>query len=306
MRRAMKTRMIDKMIKGIPALTALLIVGGTLFTGCEDPVPTDFEPEYVFTGYLYGGESPAGIRIARALAPLDSFDYSRSEVDDALVRIWSDGDTFDLVYQPPSVEEGGAGSYRAVDTSQKVKPETTYQMRAELSDGTVLSSSTTIPAQIEWIRRPPELIQYPLDTLKLPASRDTLIWTPVEGVEEYLVEVTALDTLNYGTYLEPPTEEPNRRIERVFDVGDRNDEDVTRWGFVPNTRVTVVWFAFKWFGLHDIRVYAPDPALLEWFKQVRFGGRTFNPLLSNIEGGLGVFGSATRVVQRGFLLKNQR
>ena len=286
------------------AALPILLLGGFI-AGCEDPVPTDFEPSYVFTGYIYGGEYPTNVRIANTVPPLDSFDYSRGEIDDAVVRIWSDQDTFNLVYVAPDLPGDGAGFYRAADTTQTVKAGTRYSMRAEMSDGTVLTATTEVPEQIEWIRRPPEVIQYPLDTIKLPPSQDTLIWTRVPGVQEYLIEVQALDTLNYGSYLEPATEEENRRIERIFDVGDRNDEDVARWGFLQNTRVTVVWFAFKWFGEHDITIYAPDPALLEWFKQVRFGGNQYNRLLSNIEGGLGVFGSATWRVQRGFLLKNQ-
>ena len=35
-----------------------------------------------------------------------------------------------------------------------------------------------------------------------------------------------------------------------------------------------------------------------------FGGNQFNPLLSNVDGGIGVFGSASRQTARGFLLKN--
>ncbi len=274
-----------------------------LFSGCEDPVPTDYVPQYVFTGYIYAGEYPTNILLTRSLSPLDTFAYSQGEIPDASIMIWNGVDTIDLIYVPG--DTGSVGYYRAADTTEMIEADRTYQMRAELPDGAVLTASTHVPGQVEWIREPPTQIQYPTDTIDLPASTDTLIWTPVPGVNEYLIEVKAVDTLNYGLYLEPPTGEPNRRIERFWEENVPRYNDVVRWGFVQNTRVTVVWFAFKWFGLHDITVYAPDPALLEWFKQVRFGGNQYNALLSNIDGGIGVFGSATRQTVRGFLLKNQ-
>jgi hypothetical protein len=282
-------------------LAAILVLFA--LSGCEDPIPTDYVPEYAFTGYIYAGEYPTKILLTRSLPPLDTFAYGQGEIPDARITIWSDADTIDLLYVPG--QAGGIGYYRAVDTTKLIAVGTTYSMRAEMSDGTVLSASTQVPAQVEWIREPPKLIQYPKDTIYLTASTDTLIWSLVPGVDEYLIEVKALDTLNYGQYLEPPTDEPNRRIERFFEANAPRYDDVVRWGFVQNTRVTVVWFAFKWFGLHDITIYAPDPALLEWFKQVRFGGNRYNHLLSNIDGGIGVFGSASRRTAQGFLVKNQ-
>lgn len=289
-----------------PTLLAVLLLTGltTGLAGCEDPVPTDYVPEYAFTGYIYAGEYPTDILLTRSLSPLDTFAYSQGEISDARITIWSDRDTIDLVWVPAE-EAGKVGHYRAADTTALIEERTTYRMRAELGDGTVLSAETRVPGQIEWIRRPPALLQYPRDTINLPPSTDTLIWTPIDGVEEYLIEVQAVDTLGYGRYLSPPTGEPNRRIERFFEANAPRYNDVVRWGFVQNTRVTVVWFAFKWFGLHDITIYAPDPALLEWFKQVRFGGNQYNPLLGNVAGGIGVFASATRRTERGFLLKNQ-
>lgn len=284
----------------VVVLGAFLLMG---ITGCEDPVPTDYIPEYVFTGYLIVDEPVRGITLTQSLQPLDSFDYQSSAVTDAQMRIWSANDTFELRYVP---SDSIVGEYRAVDTTKLVKPGVEYFMETTFSDGEVLSSSTITPQRIEWIQAPRETLQYPIDTLKLPSPDSLkLIWTRSQGVSEYLISVRALDTLNYGSYLEPSTAEPNRRIERFFEADAPRYNDIVRWGFLQNTEVNVVWFAFKWFGLHEITVYAPDPAMLEWFKQVRFGGNQFQSLLSNIEGGIGVFGSASVVRQITFLLKNQ-
>ncbi|MCB0712928.1 MAG: DUF4249 family protein [Ignavibacteriae bacterium] len=284
-------------------IITLIAFGAVIFAGCEDPIPTDYIPEYVFTGYLIVDEPVKNITLTRSLEPLDSFEYSKATVADAVIRIWNNTDTFDLVYVP---SDTGVGSYQARDLEMLVKPGTEYFMEATIPDGSVLTSSTVTPERIEWLQAPREMLQYPIDTLNLPSPDSLkLIWTPSPGVTEYLISVEALDTLNYGSYLEPPTGESNRRIERFFEDNAPRYNDVVRWGFLQNTQVNVVWFAFKWFGQHEITVYAPDPAMLEWFKQVRFGGNQFQSLLSNIEGGVGVLGSASVARQNAFLLKNQ-
>ena len=270
---------------------------------CEDEPPTDYTEELVFTGYIYVGEPVMQVTLTRSLGVTDTFDFAKAEIDDAVIQIWSDIDTIALRYE--KLEDAVVGRYRAVDTTKLIAPETTYSMRAELADGKVLTSRTTTPGVVKWLRPPPAMLQYPKDTIDLPPSSDTLIWTPVDGVQEYLVSVEAVDTLDYGKYLEPKTAEQNRRIERFFEADAPRYDERTRWAFLQNTQVTVVWFIFKWFGRNDVIVYAPDPQLLKWFKQVRYSGNQLDPLLSNIEGGVGVFGSASRDSQESFVIKNQ-
>lgn len=285
-------------------LFILIVLGlGVAVTGCEDPVPTDYVPQYVFTGYLIVDEPIGGIILTQSQSPLDTFTYKRGEIGDAQIRISTDRDTFDLVFNPADT---GFSTYSYPDTTAHVQPNTTYHMEARLPDGTVLRSETTTPARIEWVQAPREVLQYPTDTLNLPSPDSLkLIWTRAPGVSEYLISVQSLDTLNYGKYLDPPTTERNRRIERFFEDNAPRYNDIVRWGFLQNVEVNVVWVAFKWFGLHEVTVYAPDPAMLEWFKQLQFGGNQYQSLLSNIDGGLGVFGSASVARQQSFLVKNQ-
>lgn len=287
-------------------LTILLLTGlGIAAAGCEDPVPTDYIPEYVFTGYMIVDEPIGSITLSLSQAPLGEYDEFEARVRDASVRIWSGSDTFDLVFGPVDGDTT-MQAYYYPDTTVRVKPNTTYHMETRLTDGTVLTGQTTTPERIEWVQAPRETLQYPTDTIKLPSPDSLkLVWTRAAGVTEYLISVRALDTLNYGFYLEPPTSEKNRRIERFFESNAPRYNDQVRWGFLQNTEVNVVWVAFKWFGLHEVSVYAPDPAMLEWFKQLQFGGNQYQELLSNVDGGIGVFGSASVVRQETFLLKNQ-
>lgn len=285
-------------------LSLLILLGlGVAASGCEDPVPTDYVPQYVFTGYMIVDEPIQGILLTQSQAPLDTFTYKRGEISDAQIRIWTGQDTFNLVFKPT---EAGFSTYYFPDTTVLVQPNTTYHMEAHLADGSTLRSETTTPERIEWVQPPREILQYPIDTLKLPSPDSLkLIWTKAPGISEYFISVQSLDTLEYGKYLDPPTTEKNRRIERFFEDNAPRYNDIVRWGFLQNVEVNVVWVAFKWFGLHEVTVYAPDPALLEWFKQLQFGGNQYQTLLSNIDGGIGVFGSASVIRQRTFMLKNQ-
>lgn len=281
------------------------LIGMLVFTGCEDPVPTDYIQEYVFTGYLIVDEPIQGLTLTRTQAPLDSFVYANAAVREAQIRIWSDQDTFDLVFEEPD-SDTAVGAYGFPDKSVLVQPGVTYHMEARIGDGTVLTAETTTPERIDWIQSPRDTLQYPKDTLTLPSPDSLkLIWTRSPGITEYLISVKALDTLGYGEYLTPATEEQNRRIERFFEDNAPRYNDIIRWGFLQNTQVNVVWVAFKWFGLHDVTVYAPDAAMLEWFKQLQFGGNQYQELLGNVDGGIGVFGSASTAGKTVFMLKNQ-
>ncbi len=272
--------------------------------GCEDPIPTDYEMQYVFEGYLLVDRPFGGMTVTTSLPVLDSFQFENSAVTDAVVQITEGNEVFEMEYRAP--ENGGVGEYFFRDTARKVQPSTLYKLRVSLPDGTVLTGQTMTPERIEWIVLPKDVLQYPVDTTNLP-SPDSLkfSWTSAQGVPEYLISVTSLDTLEYGRYLTPPTGEMNRRIERFFEQDAPRYNDKTRWGFLQNTQVPVFWFAFKWFGVHDVTVYAPDQNMIRWFKQTRFGSNEYDPLYGSIDGGLGAFGSASVLSRETFVLKNQ-
>ena len=89
-------------------LFVLIVLGlGSAVAGCEDPVPTDYVPQYVFTGYMIVDEPIRGIILTQSQAPLDTFTYKRGEIADAQIRISTDRDTFDLVFNPFSHVDGG-------------------------------------------------------------------------------------------------------------------------------------------------------------------------------------------------------
>jgi hypothetical protein len=287
----------------LPALSFIALL--LAFAGCEDPAPTDYIPQNVVTAYLIVDAPIQGITVSRSQAVADSFKYANSVIRDADVRIIEGEQVHQLQYRN---DHNNIGQYYLPDTSMLVKPETRYRLEITLSDGGRITGETVTPARVAWVKPPHQMLQYPADTANLP-SPDSLsfAWTAMQGTREYIISVSCLDSLEYGRYLAPATAEKNRRTSSVINQNARRRyNETTRWAFVQTTKLPLVWFAYKWYGLHELTLYAPDPNMVEWFKQTRFGPNEFNALLSTVRGdGIGVFGSASVVRQQQFVLKNQ-
>jgi hypothetical protein len=273
------------------------------FTACEDAPPTDYLPRPYLQGYLLVGEPIADIIVALS-QPIDQpYDYPASLVSNAQVSIEVNGQTLPLEYH----ERGGGGSYGCADSSIRVLPETKYGIVVRMPDGSVVRAETTTPKAIAWMIEPAGRVQYPEDTTSMLLSDSLrMVWTPGNSAE-YLLSVLALDTLRYGVYLDIPTGDPNARTNSR---GDRHGTtySLTQWVFAPQSRMRLAWNSFTWFGRNEITVFAPDYWFLEWFKSVQFSriSAEYDQQESNIEGGLGVFGSASILRREIFLEKGGR
>ncbi|MBC8145035.1 MAG: DUF4249 family protein, partial [bacterium] len=260
-------------------------------------------PETVVEAFLIVGEPVHDIRVLRSQAVLDTFRYSNTAIKDADVRLIVGDRELQLAYR----DGGDVGEYYLPDTTYRIEPSTIYKLIVTTKDGAVLTGETKTPIQIEWIDAPVDTLWYPKDSLQLEAPDSlALSWTGAPGISEYLVSVKSLDTLGYGEYLKPSTQERNRRIERFFEEGAPDYDDVARINFVQATGVPLVWFAFKWFGRNEVKVFASDASFINWFKMVQWQNpATYQPLLGNVRGGLGVVASASVVSREVFVYKNQ-
>lgn len=278
---------------GLPFLFAAAL----WLQSCEDEPPMDYIAETYIEGYLIVGEPIQNIIVMRT-QPLDeNYSYEKSLIRDADVKIIGDSREFILGIDPE-----GENGYYDPGGEYLVKSGITYKLEVIVDDELITAETTTPPAT-EWTELPQSPLQYPKDTLNLPAT-DYIGWKAVPDYHFYLISVKCLDTLEYGNYLDPPTNEMNRRLERDW-MQDEAYRDKTSWAFIANNRTSVVWNTFKWFGRHEVTVFVPDWPMMEWFIQ-QSAKYEYDPLLSNIEGkGFGVFGSAYAIRDTFFLLKNQ-
>ena len=273
-----------------------------LLAGCEDPVPTgDYKEEIVVQSFLFVGEPINDVRIHRSQPVLDTFRLPVASIRNAVVTIETDSQTLPLEY----VDDTTGGFYRAIDTAYRILPETTYRLRIVV-DGKTLTGTTTTPITFAFTVPPKDTLIYPGKDKETQLFDSLYVrWTAVAPAQEYVPGIVNLDTTNYGSYLTPSTDEPNARVrDDEFDEGTRLDGERARYALAQTTSIPTVWRFFKWYGRHELVIYAGDKNFVNWFRQVGFGGRTsFSYQFNSVEGGLGVFGSAAVLRYPVFLKK---
>ncbi len=285
-------------MKNIKLLYILCLVAIISLVSCEDPAPTDYKPEIVVEGLLIVDEPIRHISVIRSQPLIDSFDYNSSLVADAIVKIKGDGREFILDYNPP---QNGKPGYFYSDTTYLVKSEMLYELEVTV-DNKVMKGSTFTPKRTDWIRSPKPYIQFPFDSIGLPPT-DSIEWKKTEKTEFFLISITCLDSAGYGEYLQPPTNEKNRRIERPF-RNDRSFRELTSFTPIPVSSTPIVWSVFKFYGKHRVSIYVPDFNFLRWFAQAQARSQV-EPILQSINNGYGYFGSASIISDTAILLKNQ-
>ncbi len=289
-----------------------LVITNLIFTSCGDPVPLgDYQERYLIEAFIFVGQPINDIAISKSQNLTDTFRLNKSykeglaQVKQAYINeLDANGNVIkSLKLIPDSLK------FYAQDTSYLVKENTKYTIRVEYLDGEITSGETFTPMPTAWdikysIKKE---VQFPFDSLSAPPT-DTIAWLPISSVPYYIIAVKCMDTLEYGKYTPNQNEkEKNRRINRPI-RGDNFFKDQTSLGFLPTTKTPVVWSIFKWFGKHEIYLYAPDYNTIRWFLQNRTS-REYNSLLSSVKStsgkGIGVFGSSSVIKDTFFLVKNR-
>jgi hypothetical protein len=281
---------------------SLVIIMATLalvfLSSCSDTAPVDYIPANFVEGFLIVNEPIKDIKIIRSQPINQTYDLSKSLIRDAQVKISGDGKEIFLTIDPM-----GDSGYYNIDRSYLIKPDTKYTLEVRLHDGTVITGETTTPQTTQWVNRVDKQIQYPTDSLNLPASK-SVSWNHVDTVHFYFIQYVPLDTLNYGKYLEPKTNELNRRVYKSHEDENWLNEMATGH-LVANTETSVIWSIFKWYGKYQITLYVPDANMLKAGMQNGMFN-TYDPLLSSVKGAYGFFGSSSVIRDTTFLLKNQK
>jgi hypothetical protein len=293
----------------MPKKIILFTLLTVFLSGCEDPIPNDnYQPTTIVTALLIINEPIQDVQITKTLPLNQPYDYSKAIIDNAQVFIYECNQELEIIQEFELVfhyaETLNKSAYYATDTAYRVKKNTTYNLKIILPDETVVTGTTTTPADsIEWIRSAPKYLQYPLDTINLPTDSNLYpIWTPSSrGI--YFFNVTCLDTLNYGKYLSNPTNELNRRIYSPYRQ-DRSYRELSFNSPLLSTNAPLVWRVFKYFGLHRMKVYVTDKNYETWLMFALMTG-VLNEKAYSVKGCAGYFASAFVIKEDFVILKNQ-
>jgi len=270
-----------------------------ILSGCQDLPPDVYDSRVFVEAYLIVDRPIDDVKIMFTQSLSDSFSYENSYIRDADVFIKYNSKKIKLV-----TDATGERGYYYPDTNVKVLPDTKYELEVILSDGSVLTAETNTPNPFKWIVPPPPTLYYPKDTVDLSDATDTIkiSWERNPSALYYFIRISNLDTANYGKYLVPPTADSNRRVYKPFSNPESPSYTRTQsWGFVPLSESPVVWSTFKWYGKHRISIFTPDFNFIRWSLQYFRSGQ-YDPLLGNINGGIGCFGSASQIDADMFLV----
>ncbi len=281
----------------------LSVAGALLLFSCEDEIAVKYIPRVFVEGYLIVDEPISGIIVQQTQAVTDSFDYRESLIRDADVIISEGSNVYPLVFREDSLFPG----YSYPDETYRVQPNKTYKLQITLSDGTVITGTTTTPGRFHWINGTQPVIQYPIDSVNLPEDTMKYVWDGSSGgFNWFLIRVKCLDTLEYGKYLDGSIEKNRRTYKPWASPEARSYKDPVVWaGPLGNNQTPFVWSVLKWFGLHEFAVFKPDINFLKWFLHIQRSAQ-YQPLLESVNGALGVFGSASVIYDTTFILKNQK
>jgi hypothetical protein len=310
----------------VSALRLALLVLMTalpLLSACGDPArEVDFAEAYTVQGFLVVGDPIRDILVARTGTIADTFKLATRLVSDAQVQITLGSSTGTVSRTFALRYNAARGSYEVPDSTVRVLADTVYSLRVEtrsVSGGgtAVFTGQTRTPQQIRWIREPRRVLQYPKNDMEIQVTSDTLLvaWSPVRGVQDYLVGIRCNDTSGYGVHFPrflnraADTSQKTRRIERFFESQDPRYAEIIRYALRAQTASPLIWTGFKWFGYNEIIVFAADPNWLNWYRMRNLAGNPrYNPLLGSIKSETGddvygAFGSASEVRKEVFVLK---
>jgi len=270
-----------------------------LIASCNIANQDDYIEQYVVESYLVADDFLPNIQITTT-APIGEI-YNKFDrgVNNAAVTIleYSPGSTnAEMTYAYVLIEKG---VYRSENQQIRVKPRYRYDLHIVLNEtGDVIRASTVVPDAFEIIHiNATELVYQGVDQFELQLSPS--FYPGRQGY--YVFSTQTLDPEN---------------AEFTPFYGDRDDERSSFYtvssGVINEAstgqngngivELTFPWIGVAFYGPNRIRASAIDNNLYDLIRSasIQLGGGTQSPgeienLLSNVEGGIGIFGSYAEI-----------
>ncbi|MDT0632272.1 DUF4249 family protein [Rubrivirga sp. S365] len=311
------------------ALSASVLVGLALLVGGCDSAEGE-RPDLVVSAFLGAEEALPPVRLSRTVPLLEPYDPAAAAVAGARVTVTllDAGGADEAVY---AYAPGPAGVYLP-ESDAAVLERRTYRLDVVGPDGERLTAQTTVPPDFDVVRGPDPVVPYGLG--QGPAVQITASSTPERqaafvGSTQALApdefeRVTVDGETRYRSRNLPGRFRPVPIVRRFLDCveepagtllceDDPGDENV-RVGTSPvineagytrlgdgSLLVQIPFLAFGYLGPQSLTLVSLDAAFQDFVqtRSVQSGGSTLSPgeipnVTTNVEGGLGVFGSFAR------------
>ncbi len=270
-----------------PILTAAVLAGLAVHPGCtgeRDPASLFGPAErvtVVVDAVLYVDRTLPEIIVTRTRAANIAFAEEAVAVNDAEVTVLQG--LAEYRYE----SAGHLGRYLPTPGSPKVRPNTEYRLRVRAL-GREVRGATVTPGRIS------------LDEIAIVEE------TSMEVIRRFEPESTRRNQVTYREGLIEIRFDPLdvEAYQVVVLEGEQDDEGGSPPLEARDGRLLLPWFAIGSSGAHQVEVYALDRNLFDFLRSVEASGQnafgfgslagdTFERPVFNLDGGIGVFGSAS-------------
>jgi hypothetical protein len=285
----------------LPLLAWILVA-----TSC-DLAEEDYRPQMVVEGLLAAGEPLTEVRLSQS-APIgvrysfEAFAVSGAVVEVALLD-GAGADAERYVYAE-STERPGVYLPAAVAV---VLPLRRYRLTVRppsgsllVPEGRVIRAETLVPDTFRVVVPPPDTVRYDIFS-RSPELRVTRSAYPGRQAV-YVFSIEALEPLTFGL---TPTFAAFVDPEDALEFAQGTSPLLNEQNYATNPdgtlTLSIPWLAVRFYGPNRFTATALDDALYDYVRSrnAQFGATTLSPgeipeVLSNVENGVGVFGSAAR------------
>jgi len=291
--------------------TTLLVLAIAVLSACDSAGLDEFVPEVSVSAVLIANEPLPRIRLALTGPTNEPYDEIERSINDAQVLLqWiqDNGTTVDLPYE---LVGNAIGVYKYVNSQDSVLVEGggTYRFEATVPGFTEpVTAETIVPDAFSVAAPPPDTMYYQVGA----SPRLDITPTTYPGRQNiYVFNVRAMDPENFPLTPFAADLVRDRDVDPV-DLYEGNSPLLNESNYEVNpdgtVRISIIWLAFNFYGPQRFLITAVDDALVNFIQSqtIQFLPTTLSPgeipnVVSNVENGVGVFGSVAQATTTSFL-----
>lgn len=275
----------------------LIMFGAILLSSCELYEQDSFVEQVVVESYQIALQPMSDVILSRTGPIFEEYNKTERGIDDASVvvrEILPSGQTSQVI----QFVRTGQGVYSPAESGITVKPRYRYELEATIpSLDARVTTFTVVP-----------------DTFSIKGINSTAL--VYQGPEQFKLTLTPSffpGRQSYYIFTNETLDPENAEFTSFYADADGDREDFYRVssGIINQTstaqngdivELTFPWIGVAFYGPNRLRASAIDDNMYDYIRslQIQGGGSTLSPgeienVISNVEGGIGVFGSYSEV-----------